>query len=77
MNVYGISGCIAAVLAVLYYNGLMFASFTICVHLAVASLGIYLGISWGLIRGKQYSPPSLPKDLKASHVRMVLQNIMV
>ena len=77
MHVYGLCGSGVAVLAILFYYELTFTVFTICVHLAVAALGIYLGTSWALVRGKQYSPPQLPNELKESHVRMVLQNVLV
>lgn len=77
MRVYIISGCIVGLLAALYYTDWMFTMFTLGVHFTVATLAMYLGVSWALVRGKQYSPPSLPKELKTSHVRMVLQNIMV
>lgn len=77
MHTYTICGCVVAVTAILLYYELTFAIFTLCVHLTVVALGIYLGASWALVRGKQYSPPSLPKELKESHVRMVLQNVLV
>jgi hypothetical protein len=70
-------GCLFGVLAVLYHYDLLFTTFTICVHLAVGTLGIYLGVSWALIRGKQYTPPEVPKELKHPHISMVLQNMMV
>ncbi|XP_060599757.1 sorting nexin-25-like [Ruditapes philippinarum] len=69
-------GCLFGVLAVLYHYDLLFTTFTICVHLAVGTLGIYLGVSWALIRGKQYTPPEVPKELKHPHISMVLQNMM-
>ncbi|XP_053400334.1 sorting nexin-25-like isoform X2 [Mercenaria mercenaria] len=69
-------GCIIGILAVLYHYDLLFTTFTICVHLAVGTLGIYLGVSWALVRGKQYTPPELPKALRHPHISLVLQNMM-
>lgn len=71
------SGCVIGVMAMLIYWDLLFTTFTICVHLAVGALGIYLGVSWALVQGKQYTPPQLSKELRHPHISMVLQNMMV
>ena len=66
-----------AVLAVLYYYGLLFLVFTILAHVTVGGLGIYLGVSLTLVRGKQYTPPPIPQELLHPRANLVLQNMMV
>ncbi|WAQ97900.1 hypothetical protein MAR_022273 [Mya arenaria] len=70
-------GFSVAVVAVLFYYDLLFTTFTLCAHIFVALIGIYLGVSWALVQGKQYVPPALPKEHQHSHVRLILQNMIV
>lgn len=70
------SGCIIGLISVLYYCDILFTVLTLCAHLAVGSLGIYLGVSWALVQGKQYTPAPLPKEVCHPHISMVLQNMM-
>ncbi|XP_052278175.1 sorting nexin-25-like isoform X2 [Dreissena polymorpha] len=76
MNYPVVIGTFGAVTAVLYYYDLVFTVFMLFAHAAIATLGIYLGVSWALVRGKQYTPPPLPKEFQQSHVRLILQNMM-
>ena len=66
-----------AVIAILFYYDLLFLIFTILAHITVGGLGIYLGVSWTLVRGKQYTPPSIPQELLHPTANLVLQNMMV
>ncbi|XP_052796615.1 sorting nexin-25-like [Mya arenaria] len=76
MNVQLATGFSVAVVAVLFYYDLLFTTFTLCAHIFVALIGIYLGVSWALVQGKQYVPPALPKEHQHSHVRLILQNMI-
>ena len=73
-----IAGAVYVVIfGVLYQYDLLFTVFTLTVHTFVSLLGIYLGASWTLVRGKQYTPPPIPKELQHKHASIVLQNMMV
>ncbi|KAL4230572.1 sorting nexin 25 [Mactra antiquata] len=71
-----LTGCLIGLISILYYWDILFTSFTVCVHVIVGTLGIYLGVSWTLIQGKQYTPQPIPKELRHPHISMVLQNMM-
>ena len=77
MNYQVITGGSVAIVAVLLYYEMLFVVFTICAHLAIAALGMYLGLSWALVKGKQHVPTVTPREQQQSHVRLVLQNMMV
>ena len=77
MNVKICTSVAAAVIAVLLYYELLFVVFTILAHVTVVTLGIYLGVSWTLVRGKQYTPPPISQELLHPRANLVLQNMMV
>ena len=77
MNVKTAAAVTVAVVAVLYYYDLLFLTFTILAHITVGGLGIYLGVSLTLVKGKQYTPPPIPQELVHPRANLVLQNMMV
>jgi hypothetical protein len=65
---------IAAVLQ--YYDwlfALLFGVFLLC----IAFVGIYLSVSWSLVRGKQYKPTTLPTESEPTRVKELLEKMMV
>ncbi|KAK3599208.1 hypothetical protein CHS0354_012814 [Potamilus streckersoni] len=48
--------------------------FTITAHVVVAGIGVYLGVSWSLIKGKKYAPPTPTKEV--SKARIAILNLV-
>ncbi|KAL3879426.1 hypothetical protein ACJMK2_031724 [Sinanodonta woodiana] len=66
--------CAVVVIGVLYYYDLFFTVFTIIAHVVMAGIGVYLGVSWSLIKGKKYIPPTPTKEV--SKARIAILNLI-
>jgi len=61
--------------AVLQYYDWLFALLFGLLLLCIAFVGIYLSVSWSLVRGKQYKPTTLPTE--PTRVKELLEKMMV
>lgn len=64
-----------SIAAVLQYYDWLFISLFLMFMTAVGVLGIYLSVSWSLVRGKQYKPSSQPTE--PVNIKELLEKMMV
>lgn len=61
--------------AVLQYYDLLFLVLFLLFLTLISGLGIYLSVSWSLVRGKQYKPSSQPTE--PTEVKKLLEQLIV
>ncbi|KAK3099373.1 hypothetical protein FSP39_003500 [Pinctada imbricata] len=62
-----VNGSVGVTLALLYYYDVLWTLLSLLLHAVVCVIGVYLTVSWSLVRGKQYKPVSRPPVSKVAH----------